>query len=104
MGLGVAVHIKDPKVCGVIVPRSGLGSKHGIVPNNLVGLIDSDYTGELKATVWNHDKQHPYTVSPYERIFQIVFMPVVDVELVQVDDFKLQTDRGSKGFGSTGTH
>lgn len=99
---GLAIHIGDPGLAAVILPRSGLGHKHGIVLGNLVGLIDSDYQGQLLISCWNrgHDS---FTIEPGERIAQLVFVPVVQVSLQAVDDFN-QSDRGTGGFGHSGTH
>lgn len=97
---GIAIHICDPKLCAIILPRSGLGHKHGIVLGNLVGLIDSDYQGELMISVWNRSET-PFKLSPFERIAQLVFVPVVQAEFNLVDEFN-QSSRGDGGFGSTG--
>jgi dUTP pyrophosphatase len=97
---GLAVHIGDPALCAMLLPRSGLGHKHGIVLGNLVGLIDSDYQGPLMVSCWNRGSQ-PYTVQPMERIAQMVIVPVVQVQFVRVDDFGV-SQRGAGGFGSTG--
>ncbi|MBY4678920.1 dUTP diphosphatase [Marinobacterium arenosum] len=98
---GLAIHIEDPKLCAMILPRSGLGHKHGIVLGNLVGLIDSDYQGQLYVSCWNrgHDS---FTVEPGERIAQLVLVPVVRAEFEIVDDFD-DSARGDGGFGSTGS-
>ena len=97
---GLAIHIADPGLAAVILPRSGLGHKHGVVLGNLVGLIDSDYQGPLMVSCWNRGSE-PYTVQPGERIAQLVVVPVVQVELKVVDDFAA-SQRGSGGFGHTG--
>ncbi|RUR39582.1 dUTP diphosphatase [Vreelandella populi] len=97
---GLAIYIEDPSLAGMILPRSGLGHKHGIVLGNLVGLIDSDYQGELMISVWNRG-QSAFTLSPFERLAQYVLVPVVQAELSIVDAFTAST-RGSGGFGSTG--
>ena len=97
---GLAVHIADHHLAGVIVPRSGLGHKHGIVLGNLVGLIDSDYQGQIFVSCWNRGDT-AFTITVGERIAQMVFVPVVQVELVQVEAF-LESDRGDGGFGHTG--
>ncbi|CAA2929466.1 dUTP diphosphatase [Arsenophonus endosymbiont of Bemisia tabaci] len=94
---GLAVHIADQQLAAVILPRSGLGHKHGVVLGNLVGLIDSDYQGELKVSVWNRGDTS-FTIEPGERIAQIVFVPIVQVEFDLVQDFE-KTKRGSGGFG-----
>lgn len=99
---GIAIHIKDPGVTAMILPRSGLGHKHGIVIGNLVGLIDSDYQGQLFVSCWNRSLL-PYAISPGDRIAQIVFVPVIQVTLSVVDHFAA-SDRGSSGFGSTGKY
>lgn len=97
---GMAIHIDDPKVAATILPRSGLGHKHGIVLGNLVGLIDSDYQGEILISCWNRGKQE-FRVNPGERIAQLVFLPVVRADLQLVDDF-VDSSRGTSGFGHTG--
>ena len=99
---GIAVYIGDPGFAAVLLPRSGLGHKHGIVLGNLVGLIDSDYQGQLMVSCWNRS-QHAFTVQPGERIAQMVVVPVVQAALEVVDEFA-QTDRGDGGFGHTGRH
>ncbi len=98
---GIAIHIDDPRYAAVILPRSGLGHKHGIVLGNLVGLIDSDYQGELMVSVWNRG-QKDFTVEPFERIAQLVILPVMQPEFEVVESFE-ESARGSGGFGSTGT-
>ncbi len=98
---GLAIHIGDPGLAAMILPRSGLGHKHGIVLGNLVGLIDSDYQGPLMVSAWNRGSQ-PYTVAPMERIAQLVIVPVVQAQFRQVGQFE-SSDRGSGGFGSTGS-
>ncbi|KTD18624.1 deoxyuridinetriphosphatase [Legionella lansingensis] len=97
---GLAIHIMDPKLAAVILPRSGLGHKHGIVLGNLVGLIDSDYQGELKISCWNRNHEH-FTVNPGDRIAQLVFLPVVQAHFEIVDSFT-ESSRGESGFGSSG--
>ena len=97
---GIAIYVADPGLAAVILPRSGLGHKHGIVLGNLTGLIDSDYQGPLLVSCWNRS-QAAYTVQPGERIAQLVILPVVQVALDVVTDFAA-TDRGSDGFGSSG--
>jgi dUTP pyrophosphatase len=99
---GIAIHIGDPGLAAVILPRSGLGHKHGIVLGNLVGLIDSDYQGQLFISCWNRGN-NSFTIQPGERIAQLVFVPVVQVALQQVDDFD-QSHRGEGGFGHSGQH
>jgi dUTP pyrophosphatase len=98
---GLAVHIADPGLAAVILPRSGLGHKHGIVLGNLVGLIDSDYQGELMVSCWNRGKT-AFTLEPGERMAQLVFVPVVRAALTVVSDFGQGSARGTGGFGSTG--
>lgn len=97
---GIAIHIADPNLAATILPRSGLGHKHGIVLGNLVGLIDSDYQGPLRISVWNRSEQ-AYTMQPGERIAQLVIVPVLRAKFEVVEDF-IQTARGEGGFGSTG--
>ena len=99
---GLAIYIADPQLAAVILPRSGLGHKHGIVLGNLVGLIDSDYQGELMVSCWNRG-QTVFTINPGERIAQLVFVPVVRADFEMVTDFHA-TARGTGGFGSTGKH
>ena len=97
---GIAIHIGDPSLAAVILPRSGLGHKHGIVLGNLVGLIDSHYQGQLFISCWNRGNDS-FTIQPGERIAQLVFVPVVQVALQQVEDFN-QSQRGEGGFGHSG--
>lgn len=97
---GFAIHIADPSLAAVLLPRSGLGHKHGIVLGNLVGLIDSDYQGQVYVSCWNRG-QEAFTVQPGERIAQMVFVPVVQASFELVEQFE-QTDRGAGGFGSSG--
>ena len=97
---GLAIHIDDPGLAALILPRSGLGHKHGIVLGNLVGLIDSDYQGQLMVSCWNRGRE-PFTVQPGERIAQLVVVPVVQVELEIVSDFETSA-RGAGGFGHSG--
>lgn len=99
---GIAIHISDPGLAAVLLPRSGLGHKHGIVLGNLVGLIDSDYQGQLFVSCWNRGKES-FTVNVGERIAQMVVVPVVQVELDVVSDFE-SSHRGEGGFGHTGRH
>ncbi|MBK5942753.1 deoxyuridine 5'-triphosphate nucleotidohydrolase [Halorhodospira halophila] len=116
IGTGFAVHISDPGAAGVVLPRSGLGHRHGIVLGNGTGLIDSDYQGEIKVSAWNRNPpvdtygarwsdepyiSEPYMIEPGERIAQLVFMPVIQARLVQVSEFT-PTERGAGGFGHTG--
>jgi dUTP pyrophosphatase len=98
---GLAVHIADPGLAAMILPRSGLGHKHGIVLGNLVGLIDSDYQGQLMVSCWNRG-QTAFTIEPMERIAQMVIVPVVQVAFRRVEAFG-ESERGVGGFGSTGT-
>ena len=102
LSTGIAVHLKDPGTAALILPRSGLGHKHGIVLGNLVGLIDSDYQGELMVSCWNRGKE-AFTIQPGERIAQYVLVPVVQAEFRLVDDF-VESSRGAGGFGSSGRH
>lgn len=98
---GLAMHLGDSGYAAMILPRSGLGHKHGIVLGNLVGLIDSDYQGPLMVSMWNRGTE-PFTVEPLERIAQMVIVPVAQVNFSVVDEFD-QSQRGAGGFGSTGT-
>ena len=97
---GIAIHIGDPGYAAIVLPRSGLGAKHGIVLGNLVGLIDSDYQGQLFVSVWNRGRA-AFTIRPLERIAQLVVVPVVQVALQVVEEFS-ESQRGAGGFGSTG--
>jgi dUTP pyrophosphatase len=97
---GIAIHVGDPGYAAIILPRSGLGAKSGIVLGNLVGLIDSDYQGPLMVSIWNRGRE-PFTVQPMDRIAQLVVVPVVQVEFEVVEDFAASA-RGAGGFGSTG--
>ena len=97
---GLAIHLDDPGLAAVILPRSGLGHKHGIVLGNLVGLIDSDYQGQLMVSCWNRGRE-PFTINPGERIAQMVIVPVVQVEFDVVEDFAASA-RGAGGFGHSG--
>ncbi|PEI04360.1 dUTP diphosphatase [Pantoea agglomerans] len=97
---GLAIHIADPDLAAVILPRSGLGHKHGIVLGNLVGLIDSDYQGQLMVSVWNRS-QESFSLQPGDRMAQLVFIPVVQAEFNLVDDFDA-SQRGEGGFGHSG--
>lgn len=99
---GLAIHIENNNMAAVILPRSGLGHKHGIVLGNLVGLIDSDYQGQLFVSCWNRGKT-AFTVKPGERIAQLVFVPVIQAQLNLVESFE-QSQRGEGGFGHTGSH
>jgi dUTP pyrophosphatase len=99
---GLAIHIEDPGYAALILPRSGLGHKHGVVLGNLVGLIDSDYQGQLMISTWNRGAT-AFTLNPLERLAQLVIVPVVQAMFNIVDDFA-QSERGSGGFGSTGKH
>ncbi|MDP9198700.1 MAG: dUTP diphosphatase [Pseudomonadota bacterium] len=97
---GIAIHLDDPGLAAVLLPRSGLGHRHGIVLGNLVGLIDSDYQGQVMVSVWNRG-DHPFTIEPGDRIAQMIVVPVVQVEFEVVADFEA-TQRGAGGFGSSG--
>ncbi|MEJ6656819.1 MAG: dUTP diphosphatase [Pseudomonas sp.] len=102
LSTGLAIHIADPGLAAMILPRSGLGHKHGIVLGNLVGLIDSDYQGELMVSCWNRGQQS-FTIEPGERIAQLVLVPVVQAQLEIVSEFD-NSQRGAGGFGHTGSH
>ena len=97
---GLAIHIADPAVCAVVLPRSGLGHKHGLVLGNLTGLIDADYQGPLMISLWNRGNA-AFTIAPGDRVAQLVFLPVVRARLLRVDGFAA-SDRGAGGFGHTG--
>jgi len=99
---GLAIHLADPNYAAMILPRSGMGHKNGIVLGNLVGLIDSDYQGQLMISTWNRG-QSAFTLQPMERLAQLIIVPVVQVDFELVDDFA-HTERGAGGFGSTGKH
>lgn len=99
---GIAMHLADPGLAALVLPRSGLGHKHGIVMGNLVGLIDSDYQGQIFVSCWNRG-QVPFLLNPLERIAQLVVVPIVQVDFNVVTEFK-QSHRGENGFGSTGKH
>ena len=99
---GLAIHLGDPALAAVILPRSGLGHRHGIVLGNLVGLIDSDYQGQLMVSCWNRATE-PFTIRPGERIAQLVVVPIVQVQLEVVTDFAASA-RGAGGFGHSGQH
>ena len=100
IGTGIAIHLEDPGFCAMILPRSGLGHR-GLVLGNLVGLIDSDYQGELKISTWNRG-QEPQTIEPGDRIAQMVITPIIQPTFIEVDDFE-SSSRGEGGFGHTGT-
>jgi dUTP pyrophosphatase len=103
---GIAVHIEDSDYAAIVLPRSGLGHKKGIILGNSVGLIDSDYQGEIMISCWNRNNPgtaNPYKIEPGERIAQLVFIPVKQVQFEVVKEF-IQTDRGDSGFGSSGSH
>ncbi len=100
IGTGLAIHLADAGYAALILPRSGLGHRHGIVLGNLVGLIDSDYQGELKISAWNRSAE-PYVVSPLDRLAQLIVVPVVQASFTVVESFA-QSERGSRGYGSTG--
>lgn len=97
---GIAVHLADPALAAMVLPRSGLGHKHGIVLGNLVGLIDSDYQGQIFVSTWNRGNA-PFVINPMERLAQLVVVPVVQVDFNVVEDFATSA-RGANGFGSTG--
>jgi dUTP pyrophosphatase len=97
---GIAIHIGDPDIAAVILPRSGLGHKHGIVLGNLIGLIDSDYQGPLMVSCWNRGDE-PFTLKPMDRLAQIVFVPIVQAQFLEMKSFD-SSMRGEGGFGSTG--
>lgn len=99
---GIAIHLEDPGLAAMVLPRSGLGHKHGIVLGNLVGLIDSDYQGQIFVSLWNRGDV-PFVLNPMERIAQLIVVPVVQVSLNVVDEFT-ESERGAGGFGSTGKH
>ena len=99
---GIAIHLANPGLAAMILPRSGLGHKHGIVLGNLVGLIDSDYQGQIFVSVWNRGHDH-FTIQPMERVAQLVVVPVLQVGFNVVESFD-ESDRGEGGFGSTGKH
>jgi dUTP pyrophosphatase len=99
---GLAIHIADPGFAALILPRSGLGHKHGVVLGNLVGLIDSDYQGQLMISTWNRGAE-AFTLNPLERLAQLVIVPVLQAHFNIVDDFA-ESERGAGGFGSTGKH
>ncbi|MBO7381615.1 MAG: dUTP diphosphatase [Neisseriaceae bacterium] len=99
---GLAIHLADPKMAAVLLPRSGLGHKNGIVLGNLVGLIDSDYQGEVKVSLWNRSNTD-FVVEPFARIAQMVIIPVIQAAFEVVDEFD-ESERGVGGFGSTGKH
>ena len=98
---GIAIHLDNPNFAAMILPRSGLGHKHGIVLGNLVGLIDSDYQGQLMVSAWNRSPT-PFTIEPMERIAQLVIVPVVQAQFNVVTDFAAESERGAGGYGSTG--
>ena len=100
---GMAIHLQDPGFAAMILPRSGLGHKHGIVLGNLVGLIDSDYQGQLMVSAWNRSDV-AFTIAPMERIAQLVIVPVVQAQFNVVSEFAAATERGVGGYGSTGKH
>ena len=98
--LGFSIYIEDPSLAALVIPRSGLGSKHGVVMGNLVGLIDSDYQGELKVPLWNRSRDE-FLVKPGDRIAQMILVPIKQATLSVVEDFS-ESARGAKGFGSSG--
>lgn len=99
---GIAIHLDDPGLAAVLLPRSGLGHKHGIVLGNLTGLIDSDYQGQIFVSCWNRGHK-PFTIEPGERIAQMVILPVVHAEFEVVEEF-VESERGAGGFGHSGRH
>lgn len=99
---GIAIHVDDPALAAIILPRSGLGHKHGVVLGNLVGLIDSDYQGPLMVSAWNRGEL-PFTIEPGERLAQLVFVPIVRAQFDVVDQF-VSSERGEGGFGHSGRH
>ncbi len=99
---GIAIHMQDRDLAAVILPRSGLGHKNGIVLGNLVGLIDSDYQGQLMVSCWNRGQAN-FTIQPGERIAQLVFVPVIQAQFERVEEFS-ESERGTGGFGSSGRH
>lgn len=99
---GIAIHIADPHMAAVILPRSGLGHKHGIILGNSAGLIDSDYQGPLMISCWNRS-ENPYTIQPGERIAQLIIVPILHADFEVVEEFA-STERGEGGFGHTGNH
>jgi len=100
---GIAIHLQDPGYAALILPRSGLGHKHGIVLGNLVGLIDSDYQGQLMVSAWNRSDV-AFTLQPMERLAQLVIVPVVQAQFNVVQEFAASSERGEGGYGSTGKH
>jgi dUTP pyrophosphatase len=98
----MAIYLRDPNYAAMILPRSGLGHKHGIVLGNLVGLIDSDYQGQLLVSCWNRGRE-PFMLNPMERIAQLIIVPVIQADFSVVDEFAA-SERGEGGFGSTGKH
>ena len=98
--LGFSIYIEDPSLAALVIPRSGLGSKHGVVMGNLVGLIDSDYQGELKVPLWNRSRDE-FLVKPGDRIAQMILVPIKQAKLSVIEDF-FESARGTKGFGSSG--
>ena len=100
---GLSIHIKDPNRCAFILPRSGLGHKQGIVLGNLVGLIDSDYMGELMVSIWNRSQSNEYKLRDGERIAQLIVLPVPAYVFHEVTEFSAISERGAGGFGSTGS-
>ena len=102
MPTGIAIHLADPNLCALVVPRSGLGIKHGIVMANLVGVIDADYQGQIIANLWNRGDK-AFEIEPYMRVCQLLLVPVALRDFSVVDDFSAASERGEGGFGSTGT-
>ena len=100
---GLSIYLADPNYAALILPRSGMGHKHGIVLGNLVGLIDSDYQGQLMVSAWNRSP-NAFTIAPMERLAQLVIVPVVQAQFNVVDEFTAASERGAGGYGSTGKH
>lgn len=98
---GIALHIKDPNTCGILAPRSGLGHKLGIILGNSIGVIDADYQGEIKLSIWNRSEKD-YIITPLERISQLMIVPILRPTFTIVDHFNNQEERGEGGFGSSG--
>jgi dUTP pyrophosphatase len=99
---GFALYIKDPNVCGLLLPRSGLGHKQGLVLGNNVGLLDADYSGQLYVSAWNRGQQEEIIINPLDKIAQLIFCPVIHPQFNFVDEFVNEDERGAGGFGSTG--
>ena len=104
MGTGISIHINNPNLMGLIMPRSGLGHKEGIILGNTVGVIDSDYRGEILLSVWNRNPNKPVYLKRGDRVAQMVFVPVIRAVFDIVEEFSNTTERGNKGYGSTGVN